>query len=257
MMKFVDLNSDVGESFGRYTIGYDEEVLKHATSANIGCGFHAGDPLIMEKTVEIAIKNGVQVGAHPGYPDLLGFGRRKLEASPKEVYSYVLYQLGALSAFAKAKKVKVQHLKAHGAMYNTAARDYDLAKAIAQAVSDFDNEMILLALANSEMVNAARDLGIKVAREVFADRAYDDDGFLVPRNKPGAMIEDEDLAIKRAIKMVKEGRVESMDGKEIGVKADSICVHGDNPKAVQFAKRIREGLETNGVKVAPMREFIK
>ncbi|MDY6985291.1 MAG: 5-oxoprolinase subunit PxpA [Candidatus Thermoplasmatota archaeon] len=256
-MKHVDLNSDVGESFGVYKIGADEEVLKHVTSANIACGFHAGDPLVMERTIELAVKNSVAVGAHPGYPDLMGFGRREMKASNEEVRAYVKYQLGALSAFATAKGVKVQHVKAHGAMYNMAAVDYNTARTIAEAIYEVDRELILLALAGSEMVKAAKDTGLKVAEEVFADRAYNEDGTLVQRGKQGAMIEDENLAIGRVIVMVKEGKVKAITGKEIRIRADSICVHGDSPKAIAFVKRIREGLRGAGIKVTPMKEFIK
>lgn len=256
MSKFVDLNSDIGESFGTYKLGMDDEVLKYVTSANVACGFHAGDPLVMEKTVDNAAKSGVAVGAHPGYPDLMGFGRRDLKATPAEVKAYVKYQLGALSAFAASKGLKLQHLKAHGAMYNMAAVDYNLARAIAEAVYEVDKDIILLALAKSQMVKAANDVGLKVAEEVFADRAYNEDGTLVSRSKPGSMIEDEGLAINRVIGMVKERKVETLTGKVIEIKADSICVHGDNPKAVDFVKKIREELQNAGISVVPMKEFI-
>ena len=193
----VDLNSDVGESFGRYKLGLDEEVLKYVTSANIACGFHAGDPVIMERTVEIAIENDVGIGAHPGYPDLLGFGRRRMDLTPEEVYTYITYQIGALQAFALIRDKKIEHVKAHGALYNAAAVDYSLAKAIARAVHDLDDKIILLALANSEMVNAGRDIGMKVAEEVFADRAYRDDGTLVPRGVEGSIIKVKEGGIER------------------------------------------------------------
>ena len=256
MSKFVDLNSDIGESFGAYKLGLDDEVLKYVTSANIACGFHAGDPIVMTKTVDIAANRNVAVGAHPGYPDLMGFGRRDMKATPDEVKAYVKYQLGALSAFTVSKGLKVQHLKAHGAMYNMAAVDYNLAKAIAEAVYEVDSDIILLALAKSQMVKAANDVGIKVAEEMFADRAYNEDSTLVPRSKPGSMIEDEDLAIKRVIRMVTEGKVEAITGEVIAIHADSVCVHGDNPQAVEFVKRIREELETTGIKVMPIGRFI-
>jgi UPF0271 protein len=249
MMRSVDLNSDVGESFGAYRVGNDEEVLKYVTSANIACGFHAGDPQIIEKTVELAVKNGVAVGAHPGYPDLMGFGRRDIKVTPKETKAYVKYQLGALMAFAMAKGVRVQHVKAHGAMYNAAAVNYDLARALAEAVCEVDNGIILLALARSQMVEAGEDAGLRVAEEVFADRAYNDDGTLVQRGRPGAVIESEDEAIRRVIEMVDGGTVRSITGKMVEIKADSICVHGDNPKAVAFVKRIRKELETDGIEV--------
>jgi UPF0271 protein len=247
--KRVDLNSDVGESFGAYRVGMDEEVLKYVTSANIACGFHAGDPMVMERTVDIAVENGVAIGAHPGYPDLMGFGRREMRLTPKEVKACVKYQLGALMAFVTAKGLKVQHVKAHGALYNMAAVDHDLAVAIAEAVSEVDREIILLALAKSKMIDAATELGLNAAEEVFADRAYNDDGTLVPRDRPGAMIENEDEAVNRVIGMIDKGRVKSITGKEVEIKADSICVHGDNPKAVSLVRRIRIGLEKEGIEV--------
>jgi UPF0271 protein len=213
--------------------------------------------MVMERTVELAVKNGVAIGAHPGYPDLMGFGRRDIKVTPKETKAYVKYQLGALMAFAMAKGVRVQHVKAHGAMYNRAAVDCDLAKAIAEAVYEVDREIILLALAKSQMVKAAEDIGLKVAEEVFADRAYNDDGTLVPRNKPGAMIDDEDEAVRRIIRMIDEGVVESVDGEEVEIKADSVCVHGDNPKAVFFVKRIRQELKAAGINVVQMGKFMR
>lgn len=257
MSKFVDLNSDIGESFGAYKLGLDDEVLNYVTSANIACGFHAGDPVVMAKTVDLAAKRNVAVGAHPGYPDLMGFGRRQIKATPAEVKAYVTYQLGALMAFAVSRGLKVQHLKAHGAMYNMAAVDYDLAKAIAEAVYAVDYTIILLALAKSQMVKAAHDVGLRVAEEVFADRAYNEDGTLVSRSQPGSMIEDRDLAIKRVIRMVTEGKVETITGKDIAIHADSICVHGDNSQAVEFVKKIREELEKTGINVLPMGKSIE
>jgi UPF0271 protein len=247
--KRVDLNSDVGESFGAYKIGTDEEVLKYVTSANIACGFHAGDPMVMERTVDIAVENGVAIGAHPGYPDLMGFGRREMRLTPKEAKACVKYQLGALMAFVTAKGLRVRHVKAHGALYNMAAVDQDLAVAIAEAVFEVDREIILLALAKSQMVKAASDVGLRVAEEVFADRAYNPDGTLVPRDKPGAMIHDEDVAVRRVIEMIDSGTVRSIDGTDIEIKADSVCVHGDNPKALAFVERIRRELVTAGIVV--------
>ncbi len=256
MQKYVDLNSDIGESFGNYKLGMDDKVLKYVTSANVACGFHAGDPLVMEKTVGLAAKSGVQVGAHPGYPDLMGFGRRKLNATPAEVKAYVKYQVGALAAFAISKGMRLQHIKAHGAMYNMAAVDYNLARSIAEAVYEVDKDIILLALAGSQMVKAAKDIGLKVAEEVFADRAYNEDGTLVARSKPGSMIEDEGLAIKRVIGMVNEGKVQTITGRTIDINANSVCVHGDNPKAVDFVKKIRREMQNAGISVVPMKEFI-
>ena len=245
----VDLNSDLGESFGAYTIGMDSEILKYVSSANVACGFHAGDPLVMGKTVELAKAAGTAIGAHPGVPDLVGFGRRNLAASPAEAKADVKYQLGALLAFAKSAGVRLQHVKPHGALYNMAAVDMKLALAICEAVAEVDSSIILLGLANSKMLEAGREVGLKVASEVFADRAYLEDGNLVPRRQEGAVIHDKDLAIKRVIGMVTQGKVESITGKEIEIKADSICVHGDNPSALEFVSNIRTELQKNGVEI--------
>ena len=202
----VDLNSDLGESYGRYTIGMDERIIPLVTSANVACGYHASDPVVMQKTVREAKKAGIGVGAHPGFPDLMGFGRREMAVSPAEAKAYTLYQLGALAAFCQAEGVKLQHVKPHGAMYNMAARDYELARAICEAVAEFDRNLIVLALSGGEMVRAAGELGLRTAFEVFADRAYEEDGSLVNRRKPGAMITDEEEAIRRVIRMVKSRR---------------------------------------------------
>jgi UPF0271 protein len=252
----VDLNSDLGESFGSYMLGMDEQVIKHVTSANIACGWHAGDPLVMDRTVKAAIREGTAIGAHPGFPDLLGFGRRNLSAAPEEVKAYVQYQLGALMAFAKANGAALQHVKAHGALYNMAAKDFKLALAIAKAIYEVDSDLILIGLANSEIINAGREVGLKTASEVFADRAYNPDGTLVSRSLPEAVVHDADLAISRVIRMIKEGKVQAVDGRDIAITADTICVHGDNPKAVEFAKRIRKTLEEEGVQVMAISSFI-
>ncbi|MDK2925454.1 MAG: 5-oxoprolinase (ATP-hydrolyzing) subunit [Bacillota bacterium] len=252
----VDLNSDVGESFGAYKLGLDAEVLKHVTSANIACGLHAGDPMVMAKTVALAAENGVGVGAHPGYPDLQGFGRRNMNLTPDEVKNFVIYQVGALAAFARAAGRPLQHVKAHGALYNMAAKDAKLARAIAEGVKAAAPDAILLALAGSEMVKAAREVGLKVAQEVFADRAYNPDGTLVPRSQPGSMIHDPEVAIPRAVRMVTEGKVTAITGEEISIQADSICVHGDNPEAIAFVARIRDALAA-GVEVVPLAQVIE
>lgn len=256
-MKMVDLNSDLGESFGNYEIGLDQEVIKYVSSVNIACGWHAGDPLVMDKTIETAKAQGVSIGAHPGYPDLMGFGRRFIAVTAEEVKAYVKYQLGALMAFAKARGDKIQHVKPHGAMYNMAAKDEKLARAIAEAIYEVDKDIILMGLANSEIIKAGKEVGIKVANEVFADRAYNSDGTLVSRKLDGAVIHDSQLAIARVIRMIKEGKVETIDGVDIDIKADSICVHGDNPEAVEFVKLIRQRLEDEGVKVTSISNFIK
>ena len=252
----VDLNADLGESFGAYRIGCDEEVLSQVTSANVACGWHAGDPVVLGRTLAMARERGVAVGAHPGYPDLMGFGRRAMALTPEEEYDYTLYQLGAFAAFARKHGLPVQHLKAHGAMYNAAGKDMRLALAICRAVKDFDPEIILLGLSGSKLMEAARELGLRAASEIFADRAYEADGSLMDRRKPGAMIEDEELAIRRVVRMVKEGKVESVTGADVAVRADSICVHGDGPRALAFTRRIREGLAAEGVALAPLHTFI-
>lgn len=253
----VDLNSDIGESFGDYKLGIDEEVLRYISSANIACGFHAGDPLIMDKTVEMAVNENTAIGAHPGFPDLMGFGRREMKITAEEAKCYIKYQIGALWAFAVSKGVKLQHVKVHGAFYNMAAKDVELSQAIAEAIYEVDKDLILVGLANSEMIKAGIKANLKVANEVFADRAYNKDGTLVPRKKEGAMIHDEDEAISRVVRMVKEGKVTSITGEDINIQADTICVHGDNPRAVAFVKKIKNALQSEGVEVVPMGSFIK
>lgn len=257
MNKKVDLNCDLGESFGAYHLGMDEEVISFVTSANIACGYHAADPLIMDRTVQTALDAGVALGAHPGYPDLMGFGRRNMQATPAEVQAYVTYQLGALHAFAVSHGGRLSHVKPHGAMYNMAAKDPALARAICTAVYRFDKSLILLGLSGSCMLAEAEAMGLPVAREVFADRAYEPDGSLVARTKPGAMIEDETLAVERVIRMVEEGRVRAADGTDISICADSVCVHGDGPKALLFTQKIRTALERSGIQVAPLAEIVR
>jgi len=256
-MSRVDINSDLGESFGLYTIGNDEQVLKYVTSANIACGMHAGDPLVMDKTVRIAANNGVGIGAHPGFPDLQGFGRRNMALSSEEVKAYVIYQVGALQTFAQSVGKELQHVKAHGALYNMASKDKKIALAIAQGVKAVSSDLILMALANSAMVEAAQEVGLKVAQEIFADRAYNPDGTLVARGTPGAMIHDRAVALPRVVRMVTEGKVTAITGEDIDIKADSICVHGDNPEALKFVAEIREALIKAGVEITPLNTFIK
>lgn len=255
-MKKVDLNSDIGESFGLYKIGLDEEVIKHITSSNIACGWHAGDPITMEKTISICKKNRVNIGAHPGFLDLMGFGRRNMIVTSEELKSYVKYQLGAITAIAKSHGEKIQHLKPHGAMYNMAAKNKELAMAIAKSIYEVDKNIILVGLANSELINAGEQIGLKVANEVFADRAYNIDGTLVSRKLEGSIIHDTDLAVNRVIRMIKEGKVTAMNGEDIEIKAQTICVHGDNPKAIEFVKKIKFNLVREGIDVTSMSNFI-
>ncbi|MBQ8161996.1 MAG: LamB/YcsF family protein [Clostridia bacterium] len=248
-MLSVDLNADLGESFGAYTIGMDAQVLPHVTSVNVACGYHAGDPMVMERTVRMAKKEGTAVGAHPGYPDLQGFGRRNMAVSPEDARVMVMYQIGALNAFLTAEGMRMQHVKLHGALYNAAARDLDLALAICDGIHAVLPSVIFLGLAGSQMVRAARETGLRFASEVFADRAYMPDGSLVPRSRPGAVIHDTETAIARTLRMVKEGSVESIDGTVVPLQADSICVHGDNPEAIRFVEQIHRALEDGGVQV--------
>ena len=253
----VDLNSDLGESFGRYKLGLDEEVMKYITSANVATGWHAGDPLVMRKTVMLAKENGVAVGAHPGYPDLLGFGRRYMKLSSEEARNYVLYQIGALHAFTKAEGLELQHVKPHGALYNALVKDEELARAVIEGIADFDRRLIFITLSGSRAAEIAEEMGVKVAHEVFADRAYNPDGTLVPRSNPGAVIHDKKEIAERVISMVKDGGVEAINGEWVELKVDTICVHGDNPKAVEIAAHVRKALEGEGVKVVPMKEIAR
>ena len=254
-MKRVDLNCDLGESFGNYTCGMDSSVIPHISSANIACGFHASDPLVMQKTVALAAKYNTAVGAHPGFPDLVGFGRRNMNVSPDELKAMVKYQIGALNAFCKSCGIVMQHVKPHGAMYNMAAKDRRLADAICDAVAEVDNSLILLGLSGSEMLKAAQDKDLRCASEVFADRAYEDDGSLTPRTLEGSVITDEELAISRVLQMVTQGTVTARSGKIIPIQADSICLHGDGVKAVEFAKRIRQALVDSNVEILPLKEL--
>ncbi len=252
-MKTLDLNSDLGESMGLYKIGMDESMLSIVTSANIACGFHGGDPVVMRQTVKTAIENGVSIGAHPGYPDLLGFGRRQMSLSPDEAYSYILYQLGALNAFVRAQGGEIAHIKPHGAMYNTGCKDISLATAICSAASDFDKNIIVLAPVGSCFEQAASSLGLQFVGEFFADRAYNSDGSLVARSIDGAVIEDESLAAQRVVQMAKQGTVKCIDGSVIPISCGSVCVHGDNAHAVKLAQTIRETLTQNGIAVQSIR----
>ena len=255
----IDMNSDVGESFGIYKLGLDEEVIPHITSANIACGFHGGDPGVMRKTISLARQYGVEVGAHPGFPDLIGFGRRNVDASLEEIQDDVVYQMGALQAFAISQGLRLQHVKPHGALYNMAVANPKIWGAIAEAVVKVDREVILVVLASSNrepLLEIGRRYGLRIAFEAFPDRAYNKSGSLVSRREKGAVIHDHEIVTQRALKMALEGKVISIDGIEIELKADTLCVHGDNPAAVQMVKRIREGLTAAGAEVKPMKHFI-
>ena len=245
----LDINCDMGESFGAFVMGNDLEVLAHITSANIACGMHAGDPGVMHRTVAAAVERGVAVGAHPGLPDLQGFGRRVMALSPAEVYDLTVYQIGALWAFTRAAGTTLHHVKAHGALYNMTAKDPAIADAVARATRDVDPSLIVY-VATATMADAAAALGLQVAYEVFADRTYQDDATLTPRSQADAMIEDPDLSIAQVKGMVVGGYVISQTGKQVPVRADTLCIHGDQPGAAMFARRIREALTHDGIRIA-------
>ncbi|WP_026883975.1 LamB/YcsF family protein [Clostridium akagii] len=255
-MHKVDLNCDLGESFGSYKIGSDEKVIPYISSANIACGFHASDPVVMDNTVKLAKQYNVSVGAHPGLADLVGFGRRKMDISAKEAKVIVQYQIGALNSFCLAHGIKMNHVKLHGALYNMAAKDLNLALAICEGIYEVDPNLILLGLSGSKMIEAAICTRLKVASEVFADRAYNDDGTLVARTKYGAVITDEEMAIKRVIRMVSENKVRTINGIDIAIKADSICVHGDGIKALEFVKTISKALEKENIKITSLEKIV-
>ena len=250
----VDFNCDMGESFGSYKLGQDEEVIKYITSANVACGFHAGDPQWMRHTVKLAEEHGVGVGAHPSFPDLQGFGRRNMLVTSAEAKDDVTYQIGALKAFTRDHKL--QHVKPHGAMYNMAVEGGDLAKAINEAVLEIDPEMILIVLAGSSWAGVAREMGLRVATEAFADRALNPDGTLVSRSKPGSVIHDLDEVVERSLKMVTEGRATAINGEEVEVQADTLCLHGDTPGAVEMARAVRNGLRDAGVEIVRLSEMV-
>jgi UPF0271 protein len=252
----VDLNSDLGESFGRYTLGMDDKIIPLITSANVACGYHASDPVVMDKTIRLAKDAGIRVGAHPGFPDLMGFGRRNMNVTPAEAKAYTLYQLGALDAFCKAQGLTMQHVKPHGAFYNMAAKDYTLAHAICEGIAAYNKDLIVMALCGGQLLHAAQDLGLRAASEVFADRGYEEDGTLVDRRKEGAMITDEDIAIARVVRMIKEGKVTAVTGKDIDIRADSVCVHGDGAKALAFVEKIHAALTQEGIEICPLDQIV-
>jgi UPF0271 protein len=248
----VDLNCDLGEGFGPWSMGSDEEIMDHVTSVNVACGFHAGDPVVMKHTVEMAAARGIAVGAHPGYPDIQGFGRREMSCTPDEIYAFCLYQIGALMVVARSQGVRTVHVKPHGALYNRGARDEEAASAVARASRDADRGLVLVGLPGSAFEKAARDAGIPFASEAFADRAYMEDGSLVPRSRPCSVIHDPEEAARRVLEMVMEGRIISVEGSILHIRPDTVCVHGDTPEALRMARVIREKLEASGVVIAPL-----
>jgi len=255
MDRKVDVNCDIGEGFGVYKLGFDEEITPYISSANIACGFHAGDPLCMRRTVRLAEAIGVGIGAHPGLPDLMGFGRREMMVSPQEIRDYVVYQIGALNAFTKTKRL--QHVKPHGALYNMGVRNEELARAVAEAVMEVDPNLILVGLTGSAWIKVGRELGLRVACEIFADRSVNSDGTLVHRKHPQAIINDAEEVAARVLRIVTEGKVTTINGEEIEMTGDTICLHGDTPGAVKLAQTLRRRLETAGVNIVSMGTFCK
>ena len=248
----IDLNCDMGESFGPWPMGADAAVMPHITSANVACGAHAGDPVVMRRTVRLAKDAGVAVGAHPGFADLQGFGRREMTVDPSELEASLIAQIGALAAIARAEGSALQHVKPHGALYNMAARDRVLSEAIARAVAAVDRALILFGLPNSPMLDAARAAGLRTAAEGFADRAYEPDGSLTPRSRSGAVIHDAGAVVERARRMATDGVVLTPAGAEVALRVQTICVHGDTPGAAELVRRIREALARRGVEIAPI-----
>ncbi|WP_278925509.1 5-oxoprolinase subunit PxpA [Staphylococcus auricularis] len=248
----VDLNCDLGEAFGNYGFGGDQQIIPLITSANVACGFHAGDWNVLNETVELAKQYDVGIGAHPGLPDLQGFGRRNMDISAAEIYNIVVYQLGALQGFCSIYDVKINHVKPHGALYQMGARNKDIAQAIAQAVYDFDPSLIFVGLSNTLLISEANAIGLNTASEVFADRRYEEDGQLVSRKEDDAVIADTDEAIQQVLKMVTENKVISRTGKEIDLQADTICVHGDGAHALEFVTQIRKALSKEGISITQL-----
>ncbi len=245
----IDLNADIGESFGIYRTGNDEHLLRTITSGNIACGFHAGDSTVMRQTVRMAANAGVAIGAHPGFPDLAGFGRREMAMEPEEIADLVIYQLGALSGIAKAEGASLRHVKPHGALYNMSARRAEIADAIARAVASFDDTLVLVGLAGSKLLSAASQIGVPNAAEGFADRRYEPDGSLTPRRLEGALLSQPGHAAEQAVRMVRDGTVVARDGSTISLKIDTICVHGDTPGAGDLAAAVRTALEHAGTHI--------
>ncbi|PIC82845.1 lactam utilization protein LamB [Sporosarcina sp. P1] len=257
MMKYIDLNCDMGESFGAYKLGNDEEVIELISSANIACGFHAGDPNVMDRTVKMAKKHGVGIGVHMGYPDLLGFGRRDIDIAKDDLVNYIIYQIGALQAFCKKHGVEIQHVKSHGSMGNMSYVNHTVADAVTDAILHTVPNTKLFVIANTVIHKLAVEKGIAVVHEVFADRTYTNDGTLVSRKQEGAVIKDPEKAAEQVLQMVLEGNVTTIDGNVIDMSADSICVHGDTQGALEIIRCIKSKLEENNVIIAPVGTWLK
>ncbi len=252
MSKSIDLNCDMGESFGAWQMGNDAALMDYVSSVNIACGFHAGDPTVIRKTVETAIKKGVAVGAHPSFPDLQGFGRRAMSLSAEEVFDVVLYQISAVKGICEALGGKLNHVKPHGALYNQAAKNADLSKAIAEAVKSLDKSLILYGLSGSLLISEAEKINLRTASEVFADRTYKPDGNLTPRNEPNALIESAEQAIGQVLQMVTEKLVTATNGEKVSIRAETVCLHGDGKNALKFAALIWQKLTENKIKIQPI-----
>jgi 5-oxoprolinase (ATP-hydrolysing) subunit A len=256
MSEIIDLNCDMGESFGNYKIGQDDKVIKYISSSNIACGFHAGDPNVISYTVRLAKENKVAIGAHPGFPDLVGFGRRAMDISPEEVKNIIIYQIGALQAMASSQKMKLQHVKPHGALYNMMVNDEILGTAVVEAIFSVDKDLILVALPNTKIMDIALKRGLRVAREGFADRAYNSDGTLVKRSVKGSVIHDAKIIANRVVRMIKDQEIESIDGNIFNLQIDTICLHGDNENALNLIMEIRKTLKRENIQVAPLGKWL-
>ena len=248
----IDLNADVGESLGPWPMGDDARLIPLVSSVNVACGFHAGDPLTIQRTVATAVAHGIAIGAHPGYPDLAGFGRRDLDMTAEELEASIVYQVGAVAAFARAMGSEVRHVKAHGALYNRAARDPSVAASVARAIRSVSPDLILVGLAGSAMLEAGTEAGLAVAAEAFADRAYEPDGSLRSRRLEGAILPTPEAAAAQAVAIARDGRVRTHDGTDLAMRADTICIHGDTPGAVDVARAVRAALESAGIEIAPV-----
>jgi 5-oxoprolinase (ATP-hydrolysing) subunit A len=256
MAKFIDLNADMGESYGRWKLGVDEEIMPYLSSANVACGFHGGDPHVMRKSVELAIKHGVAIGSHPSLPDLMGFGRRVMDVTPQELKDYLCYQTGALREFCRAAGVELQHTKPHGILYSMIEKDEPLATAVAESARESGRDLILMALGSGNYDRLARKMGVRVASEGFADRAYNVDLTLVSRKLPGSLITDPQKAAAQAVKMAMESKVRTIDGVEIDISVQTICCHGDTPGAQNIVRAVREALDRAGCQVKPLRDWL-
>jgi UPF0271 protein len=255
-LRVIDINCDVGESFGRYTLGCDADVMPLISSANIACGFHASDPVVMRKTAQMAFEQGVSIGAHPGFPDLGGFGRRQMQLSFEELRDTIIYQVSALMGFAMIFGVSLQHVKLHGAMYNMAMNDENMGAAIVDALLEFDDNLIVFGLPGTTLLTLAHKAGLKVAREAFADRAYREDGTLASRTTPGAVITDSSVITERVLGIVLEKKITTITGAHIELEVDTICVHGDTPGAVEHVKRLNAALKREGIAIVPVKSFL-